>query len=185
MNIRATITLLVFLGWGAASTWWYTCKIKGTCAQEEPETYAVITAPTTEAETEKASAPTTTTTPDTATSKPAVVETLKSVLILFSSGSVEQEKNKEIDDYLKSLAAQLKTSGKKITIVGHTDNTGDEKSNDRLGKQRAESVKSSLVTLGADPGNIQCISKGETQPAAPNDTDEGKRQNRRVEILFN
>ncbi|MFI5173095.1 MAG: OmpA family protein, partial [Chitinophagales bacterium] len=122
---------------------------------------------------------------DTAVVENAVVETLTGVTINFSSGSVQMEGNEEINTYLKKLSARLIKTNEEITIVGHTDNTGTEASNIQLGQQRAASVKSSLTALGADPSKIKCQSKGESTPVSTNDSEEGKRQNRRVEILFN
>ena len=69
----------------------------------------------------------------------------------------------------------------KITITGHTDNDGDEKSNQKLSEKRAESVKNYLVknfTIGSD--RIQTYGKGESEPVSESHTEDGKKQNRRV-----
>ena len=70
----------------------------------------------------------------------------------------------------------------KLLLVGHTDSDGDAQANVALGLKRANSVKDYLVTNGVDAHKIEVSSKGESMPIAPNDTEEGRAQNRRVEI---
>lgn len=72
--------------------------------------------------------------------------------------------------------------GVKVTVTGHTDNVGSAEGNQALGLRRAEAVKNLMVNMGAPAANISTDSKGQTQPAASNDTDEGRRQNRRAVI---
>lgn len=88
---------------------------------------------------------------------------------------------------LRDIATNLKAaSGAKVTIVGHTDNDGDENANLVLSKKRAESVKKSLVNdFGVDAGLLQTDGKGESEPVSPNDTPQNKANNRRVEFLVN
>jgi len=70
----------------------------------------------------------------------------------------------------------------KIIISGHTDNFGEEDYNINLSKKRAESVKAALVKLGITPGRIATIGMGETDPITPNDTDNNRFRNRRIEV---
>jgi len=86
---------------------------------------------------------------------------------------------------MKDLAIVLKeNAGLKIKIVGHTDSDGDDAANLALSKKRAEAVKMMLVSeFGIDESRMQSDGKGETQPAAPNTSAEGKAQNRRVEFI--
>ena len=68
-------------------------------------------------------------------------------------------------------------------IEGHTDSTGSERRNMQLGMQRAEMVKIYLYDQHNVPlHRISVRSFGEDRPAAPNDTAEGRAQNRRVVI---
>ena len=68
-------------------------------------------------------------------------------------------------------------------IEGHTDSTGPEELNDRLGLERAEAVKQYLYERHQLPlHRMNVISYGEGDPVAPNDTREGRAQNRRVVI---
>lgn len=72
----------------------------------------------------------------------------------------------------------------RIAIVGHTDSDGDEAFNQELSEKRAASVKRHLVeTYGIDPSRLDTDGFGESAPVAPNDTPEGKQQNRRVELV--
>ena len=70
----------------------------------------------------------------------------------------------------------------RITISGHTDSVGDETYNQGLSERRAEAVRALLVARGVNPSQIQTVGYGESMPVAGNDTPEGRRLNRRVEI---
>lgn len=70
-----------------------------------------------------------------------------------------------------------------ILIEGHTDSVGNEAANRQMGLRRAESVRNYLITRhGIESKRISIESLGSTRAIAPNDTEEGRRQNRRVEI---
>lgn len=71
----------------------------------------------------------------------------------------------------------------KISIEGHTDNTGTEKSNQTLSEMRAKSVMNVLVSKGINANRLQSKGWGQTKPVADNNTEEGKAKNRRVEIV--
>ena len=73
--------------------------------------------------------------------------------------------------------------GLKIEIQGHTDNTGSAQHNLDLSKHRAETVKKFLLIYGID--SLRMIPKGYgmKKPVAPNDTQEGRAMNRRVELV--
>jgi outer membrane protein OmpA-like peptidoglycan-associated protein len=73
---------------------------------------------------------------------------------------------------------------RQVVVVGHTDRTGSEEANYRLGQQRASAVAHYLLDAhGLDPVRVQVTSAGDTRPVADNATAEGRQQNRRVEIL--
>ena len=70
-----------------------------------------------------------------------------------------------------------------VEIEGHTDNVGDLKYNETLGLNRAEAVKRYLYEQHQIPlHKMNVISYGESKPAAPNKTRDGRAQNRRVVI---
>jgi outer membrane protein OmpA-like peptidoglycan-associated protein len=73
---------------------------------------------------------------------------------------------------------------RQLVVVGHTDRTGSEEANYRLGQQRAAAVARYLLDeYGLDPVRVLVASAGDTRPVADNTTAEGRQQNRRVEIL--
>ncbi len=83
------------------------------------------------------------------------------------------------------MIAQLKTSPQNIfiEIEGHTDNVGAEETNERLGLERAEAVKRYLYEQHQVPlHKINVITYGEAKPVAPNNTRDGRAQNRRVVV---
>jgi outer membrane protein OmpA-like peptidoglycan-associated protein len=73
----------------------------------------------------------------------------------------------------------------KIEIDGYTDNSGTAAYNEKLSERRAEAVKGYLVEeAGVDPSRISAIGRGQSDPVADNSTEEGRFENRRVEILI-
>ena len=73
---------------------------------------------------------------------------------------------------------------RQVVVVGHTDRTGSEEANYRLGQQRAAAVAHYLLDEhGFDPVRVRVASAGDTRPVADNATAEGRQRNRRVEIL--
>ena len=86
---------------------------------------------------------------------------------------------------LDEIVGQLKSDPKGIfiEIEGHTDNVGSKELNDRLGMERAETVKRYLYEQHQVPlHKINVISYGEDKPVAPNNNREGRAQNRRVVV---
>ena len=86
---------------------------------------------------------------------------------------------------LDTMVSQLKADKKAlwVEIEGHTDSTGDKKLNETLGMNRAEAVKRYLYEKHQIPlHKINVISYGEEKPVAPNNTRDGRAQNRRVVI---
>lgn len=69
-----------------------------------------------------------------------------------------------------------------VMVFGHADNTGSHDKNIIYGQRRAEAMRNVLVKYGADFDRIICVSRGDDDPVASNDTEEGRRLNRRAEI---
>lgn len=69
-----------------------------------------------------------------------------------------------------------------IRIIGHTDNVGSDAANQRLSEGRANAVREDLIKRGIAPERLQAEGRGESQPIDTNDTEEGRQNNRRVEI---
>jgi len=83
----------------------------------------------------------------------------------------------EID---KLLAAD---QGLRLSIQGHTDNTGSAAHNTELSTARARSVLGALVGMGTDPSRLESRGLGQDQPIASNDSEDGRAKNRRVELV--
>lgn len=86
---------------------------------------------------------------------------------------------------LKEIASVLKeNSSVHVKIIGHTDSDGDDNKNLELSKKRAAAVKNSLVKdFSIEGSRLETDGKGESQPASPNTSTEGKANNRRVEFI--
>lgn len=111
-------------------------------------------------------------------------ETIRNEETKFKMDSYELsvEAKEKLDEFVKMLIAQDK--GVYLEIQGHTDTTGPESWNLLLGKKRAEAVMEYLHKKYNIPlHRMEVISYGSSEPAADNETREGRVQNRRVEIL--
>ena len=71
-----------------------------------------------------------------------------------------------------------------MTIVGHTDEVGGEQDRHLLSLQRAQAVERWLVDRGVDDARLTALGRGDTEPIAPNDTDEGRQLNRRIQVFI-
>lgn len=100
----------------------------------------------------------------------------------FDSSKLSDDAKAALDDF----AAQLKEQNKNvyIEIQGHTDGTGSEDYNEKLGQQRAEAVRNYLNKAHQIPlHRMNVISYGESEPIADNKTRDGRAQNRRVTLV--
>ena len=70
-----------------------------------------------------------------------------------------------------------------MVVEGHTDSQGNDTINDKLSKDRADSVRDYLVKRGVSPDRITAVGKGSKSPIADNKNPEGRANNRRVEIV--
>ncbi len=86
---------------------------------------------------------------------------------------------------LEKLAQTLnKYDDTEILIEGHTDDVGDNSYNEELSQKRANSVSTFLISKEVEEARLITTGYGESQPIAKNSTDEGRRQNRRVEVAI-
>ena len=106
---------------------------------------------------------------------------------LYSNfGEAEFKADRTLQGYAYGLKNYLaKYPEKSVNVTGHTDNVGDPTVNMNLGQQRADQVKNYLASQGIDTGKLSSGSKGETDPVASNDTDQGRALNRRIQITVN
>lgn len=102
---------------------------------------------------------------------------LKNILFEFNRTELLPESYTEINKLLRLMMYNPQII---IKVEGHTDNMGSYDFNIRLSNARAESVVRYLIEKGIDPHRIEYAGYGFTQPIASNDTDEGRKTNRRV-----
>jgi outer membrane protein OmpA-like peptidoglycan-associated protein len=166
---------LLFLSW-IASTMYCT----------RPGKQVAITAPSPESEEVAAPSPTPTSTP----TRPAV--TVPTVIVLDSFSGLNFETDKAIltpasQLVLLDLADTLKSAPPTsvFEIRGHTDNQGSETHNKQLSYQRAETVRQFLIKQGIAETRLRAKGYGAMMPkeGASNETEEGRRKNRRIEIV--
>lgn len=99
----------------------------------------------------------------------------------FGAATMPDDAKAELDQLVQQLKSE--PSGAYLEIEGHTDSTGPAQLNYRLGLERAENVKRYLYEEHQVPlHRINIISYGEDKPIAPNNTRDGRAQNRRVVI---
>jgi len=99
----------------------------------------------------------------------------------FGKSDLPDEAKAKLDDLIQQLKADPK--GVYFEIEGHTDNVGPKDVNDKIGLDRAEAVKRYLYEEHQIPlFKINVISYGQAKPIAPNNTNTGRAQNRRVVI---
>jgi OOP family OmpA-OmpF porin len=83
---------------------------------------------------------------------------------------------------LDATSADLRSSGKTVTVAGYASSEGTAAHNMRLSRDRANSVKTYLVNSGVEAKHLKIKAYGETHPVADNSTEEGRIANRRVEF---
>lgn len=189
MNFGVVLSSIALVGWILSGAYIYTCKYKMLCDE-------LVESPTKQTEMLKKPVVADTTPPITLQKDTLAdpqgkfsqkeVEVLQTAqIVYFKTGSTEMIETPEGIAYLNLLKTYLDTyPNSTITLIGHTDNTGDEPTNLILGKKRAENVKQQLSKRGIKAEQITTESKGSSAPIADNTTDEGRYKNRRTEITF-
>ena len=104
--------------------------------------------------------------------------------VLFDSDSYEL--SEDATEPLQTVADKLATDGGgSVTITGHTDDVDTEEYNQELSEKRAQAVLDELESLtDLSDWDVTVEGKGETEPRDPDDTDEARAVNRRVEIVI-
>ena len=103
--------------------------------------------------------------------------------VYFANAGTKAQFDEKTDDAIHAICDAMKADQNlKVTVYGHTDNTGSLKANMKYGKQRAQALKDYMVKLGAPAKNITCESKGPKEPIADNKTKEGRAKNRRATV---
>jgi outer membrane protein OmpA-like peptidoglycan-associated protein len=110
-----------------------------------------------------------------------VVKFKEQVLFAYDRSDLSATAKTNLDKFNDILKRYPETN---ITIIGHTDSKGSETYNQNLSEKRAESVTNYAAMNGIAGTRLTTIGKGESDPIATNDTDEGRALNRRVEFVI-
>ena len=114
--------------------------------------------------------------------QPEVITLPGDVLFAFNKSDLTPSAQSQLDALMGKLQNADVVS---IKVIGHTDSVGSDSYNQSLSERRASSVAAYLLSQGLAPNKITSEGKGESQPVADNDTDEGRAKNRRVELHIN
>ena len=125
---------------------------------------------------------------DTVTASPTRVIKVDSLIVLGAEVLFETNKSTLRTEHFATLNSivdyLILHPERSVKISGHTDNTGSEGHNLTLSKRRAEVVAEYLVNNGVDINRVETFGLGSAKPIAINTTDEGRKKNRRVELLI-
>jgi OOP family OmpA-OmpF porin len=97
----------------------------------------------------------------------------------FNKAKLKPEGEQQLEVVVRELNANPTI---RVLIEGHTDSIGSHAYNQKLSERRADAVRDYMVSHGIDPSRITTKGWGETKPVASNRTEEGRAQNRRVEL---
>lgn len=123
--------------------------------------------------------------------KPVEAAPVSEVITLSDAGNVlfafdKSDLTPAARSQLDGLMAKLQNADVvSIKVVGHTDSKGSDAYNQALSERRASSVAAYLLSQGLAPNKLTSEGKGESQPVADNETEEGRAKNRRVELHIN
>lgn len=103
--------------------------------------------------------------------------------VLFDTGKADIKNDGQVAIDRVATLVKDKTAAN-VIIEGHTDNVGSAQLNQKLSEQRADSVRAALIARGVQPARMQTKGLGFSQPVAENITEDGRTQNRRVNITL-
>jgi outer membrane protein OmpA-like peptidoglycan-associated protein len=100
--------------------------------------------------------------------------------VTFDSGktTIREDSYARLDSVVEYMTHKKSAQ---IEISGHTDNAGNPKANKLLSEKRAQACRDYLTSKGIDASRIRAVGYGDERPIAPNDTEDGRKQNRRIE----
>jgi len=111
-----------------------------------------------------------------------IVVTFDSGLLFdFDSSALRSGARQDLGEFATSMQDYPETE---ILVVGHTDSKGSDSYNQGLSERRAQSAADYLQQQGITANRIRTVGRGESEPVATNDTEEGRQQNRRVEVAI-
>jgi outer membrane protein OmpA-like peptidoglycan-associated protein len=110
-----------------------------------------------------------------------VVLTLGDVVFDAGKASLQPSAMTAIDRLAQLLGVYPERS---VRIEGHTDSLGDDAANQLLSERRAAAVRDALLARGVAAARVEAVGYGETRPIADNRTENGRQNNRRIEIVL-
>ncbi|MCK9461166.1 MAG: OmpA family protein [Proteobacteria bacterium] len=110
--------------------------------------------------------------------KPAPRFVLDGVNFDTGKATIRPESYERLDGVVEYMAHKKSA---RIEISGHTDNVGNKKANKTLSVKRAKACRDYVVSKGIDESRIEAVGYGDERPVAPNTTEDGRQQNRRIE----
>ena len=110
---------------------------------------------------------------------PDVLLTLTGINFRFDSAEIDPSSAAILEQAMATLAS---TSNVYLRVEGHCDSIGTDEYNLALSARRAQAVTDYLVAHGFARSRLTVVGKGEAEPVAPNDTEQGRAANRRVEF---
>lgn len=110
-----------------------------------------------------------------------IVKFDEGILFDFNSSTLKSTAKTNISKLVETLNQE---PGTDILVIGHTDNIGTLAANQKVSESRAASVRDYAVSQGLSSSRIKTEGKNYSEPIASNDTDAGRAENRRVEIVI-
>jgi OOP family OmpA-OmpF porin len=118
--------------------------------------------------------------PPPAPKKAEPLVTLHGAQFDFNKATLKPEGKAQLD---KGIAVLKQKPNLRVSVEGHTDSIGSDVYNQKLSERRANAVRDYMVSQGIDSSRITTRGYGETRPIADNKTEEGRAENRRVEVI--
>ncbi len=171
--------------WIILAAYLYVCKIRNDCGREAQAQLPEM-ADTLQAEYDAAEPAVTIPEKDSIALAADYLREIGTRTYYFEFASAELKEAADDETYLSALRLWLlNNADASVTIEGHADNRGSAAANNKFARLRAEAVKAYLNENGIDDIQITTLSKGDTEPVASNDSEDGRKLNRRAEITIN
>jgi outer membrane protein OmpA-like peptidoglycan-associated protein len=111
---------------------------------------------------------------------PAIPFVLTGIVFDTNKAYIRKESEPRLDILVDFMTHKRSA---KVEVSGHTDNVGNAKKNKLLSQQRAEACRKYVMSKGVDGDRIKAIGYGDERPIAPNDSDDNRQKNRRIEVI--
>lgn len=118
-----------------------------------------------------------------------LVRTNMDINLFYSNGMMFKKNSFEISEAYKRDVVKFKDviekfPGTRITVAGHTDDTGTDEINNKLSLKRAQALYDLMIKTGVPASRMTVVGYGKTRPRFPNDSEANRLKNRRVEIVI-